>query len=140
MDIPMVEGLNHYSEHFASPFYTNVYHTSKVKPKDFYLPNITICAKVGKHAHSLAWPFSYLESNFIDSIKSIFNFFPPFWLEYFEGSLVPIVAYDFLDGCSVLLAGHLHFDHEGIFITSRHSCIKDALQADPYLARFCADV
>jgi hypothetical protein len=81
-----------------------------------------------------------LESNFIDSIKSIFNSFPPFWLEHFEGSLVPIVAYDFLDGRSVLLAGYLHFDREGIFITGRHSHVKDLLQTDPYLARFCAEV
>jgi hypothetical protein len=139
-DIPMVQGLNHYLEHFASPFCTNVLHMSEAKPKDFSLPNITICTKVGKHARSLARPFGYLESNFIDSIKFIFNSFLPFWLEHFEGSLVPIVAYDFLDGRSVLLASYLHFDHEGIFITGRHSCVKDTLQADPYLARFCADV
>jgi hypothetical protein len=113
---------------------------SEVKPKDFSLPNITICTKVGKHARSLAWPFGYLESNFIDSIKFIFNSFPPFWLEHFEGSLVPIIAYNFLDGCSVLLAGYLHFDHEGIFITGRHTRVKDALQVDPYLAQFCTDV
>jgi hypothetical protein len=54
--------------------------------------------------------------------------------------LVPIVAYDFLDGHSVLLASYLHFDCEGIFITGRHLCVKDALQADLYLARFCTDV
>jgi hypothetical protein len=136
----MVKGLNHYLEHFTSPFCTHVLHMSEVYPKDFTLPNITICAKVGKHPCSLAWPFGYLESNFIDSIKSIFNSFPPFWLEHFEGLLVPIVAYNFLDGCSVLLAGYLHFDHEGIFITGRHSRVKDLLQTDPYLARFCAEV
>jgi hypothetical protein len=139
-NILTVEGLNHYSEHFASPFHTNILHMSEVIPKDFTLPNVTICAKVGKHARSLAWPFGYLESNFIDSIKFIFNSFPPFWLEHFEGSLVPIIAYDFLDGRSVLLAGYLHFDCEGIFITGRHSRVKDLLQTDPYLARFCAEV
>jgi hypothetical protein len=139
-NILTVQGLNQYSEHFASPFRTHVLHTSKVRPRNFSLPNVTICTKVGKHTHSLAWPFRYLESNFIDSIKFIFNSFLPFWLEHFEGSLVPIVAYDFLDRCSVLLAGYLHFDCEGIFITGRHLRVKDALQTDPYLAQFCADV
>jgi hypothetical protein len=139
-NIPTVEGLNHYSEHFALPFRTLVFHTSPIHPKDFTLPDITICAKVSLHPRTLLWPFGYLESNFLDSIKSLFNSFPPFWLEHFEGSRVPIVGYDFLDGRSVTLAGYLHFDREGIFIVGHHAIVEDALKDDPLLARFCTDI
>jgi hypothetical protein len=139
-NIPIASGLDHYSEYFTSPFHTLVFHTVPICPKDHTLPDVTICAKVGLHPCSLLWPFGYLESNFLDSIKSIFNSFPPFWLEYFEGAHVPIVGYDFLDRCLVTLAGYLHFDREGIFIVGRHSIVEDALKADPLLAHFCTDV
>jgi len=78
-----------------------------------------MCAKVGRHPHSAHFPFGYLESSFLDSIKFLFSHFPPTWLQEFEGCQVPLVAYNFLDGRVALLCGHLHFTEEGIFFLNR---------------------
>jgi hypothetical protein len=58
------------------------------------------------------------------------------WLTYFEGALVPLVSYDFLDGRTITLCGHLHFTDRGIQIVTRTTCTKDALCTQPELARF----
>ena len=100
------------------------------------LPSIHVCAKVGRHPHSASFPFRYLESSFIDSIKFIFFQFPPTWLQYFEGALVPLVVYDFLDGRVALLCGHLHFTADGIFVVNRNTHTEDLLRTQPGLAAF----
>jgi hypothetical protein len=59
---------------------------------------------------------------------------PHEWLAYFEGALVPLVSYDFLDGCMITLYGHLHFTERGIFIVRRTMRIEDTLHTQPELA------
>ena len=83
-----------------------------------------------------SFPFSYLESSFVDSIKFLFSQFPPTWLEYFKGSLVPLVAYDFLDGRVALLCGHLHFMADRIFVVNHNTRTEDLLHTQPGLAAF----
>jgi hypothetical protein len=61
---------------------------------------------------------------------------PHKWLTYFEGALVPLVLYDFLDGHTITLCRHLHFTERGIFIVRRTMRIEDALCTQPKLARF----
>jgi hypothetical protein len=58
------------------------------------------------------------------------------WLTYFEGALVPLVSYDFLDGHTITLCGHLHFMDRGILIVRRTTHMEDALRTQPELARF----
>jgi hypothetical protein len=74
--------------------------------------------------------------SFIDSIKNKVSQVPSEWLTYFEGALVPLVSYDFLDGCTITLCGHLYFTERGIFIVRRTMCIEDTLRTQPELARF----
>jgi hypothetical protein len=100
------------------------------------LPPVHICTKVGRHLWSLHFPFGYIESSFADSLKHIFSHFPPAWLLYFEGALVPLVAYDFLDGRTATLCGQLHFTEEGLFIINRNTRIEDVLCIRPQLAKF----
>ena len=100
------------------------------------LPNIHLYAKIGRHPPSLYFPFGYIESSFIDSIKFLFRQFPPTWLTYFEGALVPLTAYDFLDSCIATLVGHLHFTQDSIFVIHRNTHTEDLLCTQPHLAQF----
>ena len=88
------------------------------------------------HPHSASFPFGYLELSFVDSIKFIFGQFPPDWLKHFEGALVPLVAYDFLDRCIATLCGHLHFTTDSIFVIKRNMHMEDLLCTQPRLATF----
>ena len=112
-----------------------VYHKVTICPQHT-LPLVTLCAKVGRHPASLHLPFGFLESSFVDSIKFLFGQFPPLWLTYFEGALVPISSYDFLDGRLITVLGYLHFTEEGIFVTNHHTRIEDVIRTKPELAQF----
>ena len=92
-----IPNLETYPVSFITPFRADIYHNVHIHTIS-PLPSIHICAKVGQHPHSTSFPFGYLESSFVDSLKFVFSQFPLTWLKYFEGSLVPLVAYDFLDG------------------------------------------
>jgi hypothetical protein len=133
--ITQVEDVNRHTEYYITPFHVITYHDIKVHAKLNTLPPVTICAKVGLHPCTHTFPFSYLELNFINSIKEVFSCFPPFWLEHFEGIEVPIVGYDFLDGHTVTLFGNLHFNWLGIWIMKCYSCVEDILQLQPELAQ-----
>ena len=134
-DIPRGQALDTANPNFVTPFRSRVYHEVHIKAINT-LPPITICAKVGLHPSSLLFPFGYLESSFVDSIKFLFGQFPPIWLQYFNGSLIPLVSYDFLDGRLVTICGQLYFMEEGIFIIHRHTRIEDNLRNNPGLAQF----
>jgi len=134
-NIPHASALDTANPNFVTPFQSRVYHEVHIKAVDT-LPPVTICAKVGLHPASLLFPFRYLESSFVDSIKFLFGQFPPVWLQYFNGSLVPLVSYDFLDGHLVTICGQLYFTQEGIFVIHRHTRIEDNLQNNPGLAQF----
>jgi hypothetical protein len=133
--IPYSQDLAKALPHFVTPFRAQVFHTVSV-PSSGPLPPIFLCAKVGRHTYSAAFPFGCLEMSFIDSIKDKFSQVPPEWLTYFEGALVPLVSYDFLDGRTITLCGHLHFTERGLFIVRRTTRIEDALRTQPELARF----
>jgi hypothetical protein len=74
--------------------------------------------------------------SFIDSIKFLFGQFPPAWLEYFEGALIPLTAYDFLDSRIATLVGRLHFTPNGIFVIHRTTRTEDLLRTQPHLTQF----
>jgi len=95
-----------------------------------------ICAKVGKHLWSPNFPFGYIETTFLDLIKFVISRFPPLWLAHFEGALVPLVVYDFLDGCTAILCGHLHFTEQGILFINCSMRITDLLHTDPQFSCF----
>ena len=120
---------------FVTPFRTDTLHSIQVH-SDSNLPPIHICAKVGKHLWSLNFPFGYIEGSFLDSIKFVFGHFPPNWLTHFEGALVPLVTYDFLDGRTAILCGHLHFTEDGITFIDRSTRIEDLLRTEPFFACF----
>jgi hypothetical protein len=100
------------------------------------LPPIFLCAKVGLHTYSAAFPFGCLETLFLNSIKDKFSQVPTEWLTYFEGATVPLVSYDCLDGRTITLTGHLHFMNRGIFVVRRTTCIEDLLRTQPSLAKY----
>jgi len=120
---------------FVTPFRANAHHSIHVH-SDGALPPVHICAKVGKHPWSLHFPFGYIETTFLDSIKFVFSRFPSLWLAHFEGALVPLVAYDFLDGRTAILCGHLHFTKQGILFVNRSTRITDLLRTDPHFSCF----
>jgi len=134
-NIPRVNHLDHLSPHFVTPFCALVYHEVIICPQHT-LPSVTLCAKVGRHPASLHLPFGFLESSFVDSLKFLFGQFPPLWLTYFEGALVPISSYNFLDGRLITVLGYLHFMEEGLFVTNQHTRIEDVLRTKPELAQF----
>jgi len=134
-NIPRVHHLDHLPTHFVTPFRALVYHEVLIRAVHT-LPPVTLCAKVGRHPASLHLPFGFLESSFIDSLKFLFGQFPPVWLTYFEGALVPLTSYDFLDGRLVTVLGYLHFSEEGLFVTNHHTRIEDVLRTKPELALF----
>jgi len=134
-DIPHGQTLNTANPNFITPFHSWVYHKVHIKAVNT-LPLVTICAKVGLHPSSLLFPFGYLESSFVDSIKFLFGQFPPVWLQYFNGSLVPLVSYNFLDGHLITICRQLYFMEEGIFVIHRHTRIKDNLRSNLGLAQF----
>jgi len=121
--------------YFVIPFCADAHHSIHVHSNGA-LPPVHICAKVGKHLWSPKFPFGYIETTFLDSIKFVFSRFPPLWLAHFEGALVPLVAYDFLDGRTAILCGHLHFIEQGILFTNRSTCITDLLRTDPQFSCF----
>jgi len=133
--IPCIPDLETYPVSFVTPFRADVFHNVWVNSKG-PLPHINLCAKIGRHPHSTSFPFGYLESSFTDSIKFVFGQFPPDWLEFFEGILVPLVAYDFLDGHLATLCGRLHFTADGIFVIDRNTRTEDLLRTQPGLAAF----
>ena len=49
---------------------------------------------------------------------------------------MPLVAYDFLDGCIATLCGQIHFTIDGIFVINRNTCTEDLLRTQPGLATF----
>ena len=120
---------------FVTPFCADAHYSIHVH-SDGTLPLVHICAKVGKHLWSLNFPFSYIETTFLDSIKFVFSCFPPLWLSHFEGALVPLVAYDFLDSHTAILCGHLHFTEQGILFVNQSICIMDLLCTDPQFSCF----
>jgi len=121
--------------YFVTPFHADAHHSIHVH-SDGALPPVHICAKVGKHPWSPKFPFGYIETTFLDSIKFVFSCFPPLWLAHFEGALVPLIAYDFLDGHTAILCGHLHFIEQGILFTNRSMHIMDLLCTDPQFLCF----
>jgi hypothetical protein len=133
--IPHSQDLTEALPHFITPFRAQVFHMVSI-PSTGPLPPIFLCAKVGRHTYSAPFPFGCLELLFIDSIKDKFSQVPMEWLTYFEGALVPLVSYDFLDGRTITLCGHLHFTDRGIFIVRRTTRTEDALRTQPELARF----
>jgi hypothetical protein len=133
--IPTIQDLSEALPHFITPFRAQVFHTVSV-PSLGPLPPIFLCTKVGRHTYSTPFPIGCLESLFIDSIKEKFAQVPTEWLTYFEGALVPLVSYDFLDGHMITLCGHLHFMDRGIFIVRRTTRTEDVLHTQPELARF----
>jgi len=120
---------------FVTPFRADAHHSIHVH-SDSALPLVHICTKVGKHLWSPNFPFGYIETTFLDSIKFVFSCFPPLWLAHFEGALVPLVAYDFLDGHTAILCGHLHFTEQGILFINWSTCIMDLLCTDPQFSCF----
>jgi len=133
--IPRIPDLETHPVSFVTPFRADVFHNVWVKSNG-PLPHINLCAKISRHPHSASFPFRYFESSFIDSIKFLFGQFPPDWLEYFEGVLVPLVVYDFLDGRIATLCGHLHFTPDRIFVINRNTRTEDLLCTQPGLAAF----
>jgi hypothetical protein len=103
------------------------------------LPAVTLCANIGLHPPSLHFPFGYLESSFIASIKKTFGQFPREWRSYFTGVIVPLAAYDFLDGRTACLCGKLFFQEDGaLLVLERFTRRQDALQTQPGLYSFVA--
>jgi len=133
--IPRVQDLDLASPHFVTPFRALAYHKVHIRAQHT-LPPITICAKVGCHPSSLHFPFGYIESSFVDSLKFIFGQFPAPWLTYFEGVHVPVISYDFLDGRLATLVGRLHFTDQGLFIYERQVRTEDLLRTQPELFPF----
>jgi len=133
--LPCIPNLKAHPISFVTPFHADVYHNVWVKSNG-PLPSVNLYAKVGRHPHSASFPFGYLESLFVDSIKFIFGQFPPDWLEHFENALVPLVAYNFLDGHIATLCRHIHFMTNGIFVTERNTHTEDILHTQPRLATF----
>ena len=133
--IPQVQDLDNVSPLFVTSFQTLTYHKVYIQ-SNHTLPAITICTKVDCHPSSLHFPFGYLESSFVDSLKFIFGQFPANWLTYFKGALIPVIAYDFLDGRLATLIGHLHFTNQGLFIIERQVCMEDLLHTQPCLFNF----
>jgi len=123
------------SPFFVTPFRTNAHHSILVH-SDGALPPVHICAKVGKHPWSPKFPFGYIKTTFLDLIKFVFSCFPPLWLAHFEGALVPLVMYDFLDGRTAILCGHLHFTKQGILFANQSTRITDLLRTDPQFSCF----
>jgi len=121
--------------YFVTPFRADAHHSIHIH-SDGALPPVHICAKVGKHLWSPQFPFGYIETTFLDSIKFVFSCFPPLWLAHFEGALIPLVAYDFLDGRTAILCGHLHFTEQGILFINRSTRITDLLRTDPQFSCF----
>ena len=135
VNILKFDDLKAYHPYFAMPFHALCYHFIQVAANR-PLPNIYLCAKLGLHPRSATFPFGYIESSFVDSIKFLFGQFPPTWLKYFEGALVPLISYNLLDGHLITLVGRLHFTPEGIFIIDRNTCTKDLLCTQLHLAQF----
>ena len=133
--IPYSQDLSEALPHFVTPFRAQVFHTVSI-PSMGPLPPIFLCTKVRHHTYSAPFPFGCLELSFIDSIKDKFSQVPPKWLIFFEGALVPLVPYNFLDGHMITLCRHLHFTDRGIFIVRRTTCMEDTLCKQPELARF----
>ena len=133
--LPHVDNLHNHPVSFVTPFRADIFHNIWVKSNS-PLPSINLCAKVGRHPHSASFPFGYLESSFVDSIKVIFGQFPPDWLEHFKGALVPLVAYDFLDRRIATLCRRLHFTTDRIFVLERNTHTEDLLHTQPGLATF----
>ena len=121
--------------YFITPFHADAHHSIFIHSNGA-LPLVHICAKVGKHPWSPNFPFSYIETTFWDSIKFVFSCFPPLWLAHFEGALVPLVAYDFLDSRTAILCGHLRFTKQGILFVNRSTRITDLLHMDPQFSCF----
>ena len=133
VNIPKFDDLEAYHLYFAMLFRALCYHFVQVAANG-PLPNIYLCAKLGLHPRSTTFPFGYIESSFVDSIKFLFGQFPLIWLEYFEGTLVPLVSYDLLNGRLITLVGRLHFTPEGIFIIDQNTHTEDLLRIQPHLA------
>jgi len=121
--------------YFVTPFRADAHHSIHIH-SDGALPPVHICAKVGKHLWSPKFPFGYIKTTFLDSIKFVFSCFPPLWLAHFEGALIPLVAYDFLDGHTAILCSHLHFTEQGILFVNRSTHITDLLRTDPQFSCF----
>jgi len=134
--IPWAQDLNTAAPpYFVTPFHANAHHSIHIHSNGT-LPPVHICAKVGKHPWSPKFPFSYIKTTFLDLIKFVFSCFPPLWLAHFEGALVPLIAYNFLDGRTAILCGHLHFVEQGILFTNRSTRITDLLRTDPQFSCF----
>ena len=114
--ITTVEELDNYPPNFITRFCGPILHTTLLESHTGVLPPVTLCSKVGLHPHSAHFPLGYLEVSNKDTLILLFQQFPPDWLEHFEGAYIPLLLFDFLDGCRVTVQGKLHFTPNRLFV------------------------
>ena len=134
-NVPHYTDLDNYPDLWVTLFCSHVFHTVQIAANG-PLPNGHLCTKIGHHPHSLHFPFGYIESSFIDSIKFLFAQFPHHWIEHFEGVLIPLLSYNLLDRHIATVVGRLHFDKGDIYCLDRHTRTEDLLRTHSHLSAF----
>ena len=122
--------------HFITRFRGPVPHLAYLQCRTGVLPQVTLCAKVGLHPHSLHFPLGYLEVSFKDALVLLFVQLRPEWCQHFEGSYLPFLIFDFLDGHRATISGKVHFTENGLFVIDWTVRTEDSLCTNPHLFAF----
>ena len=97
---------------------------------------VPACANIRKHPCSLTFPFGYLEISselllcclFTTAIQPIKN--------AFQGSLVILAAFDFLDGRTATVYGRLEFSQDHVYVINWYTQLEDIVRMRPHLSQY----
>jgi hypothetical protein len=74
--------------------------------------------------------------SFKDALVLLFAQLRPEWRQHFEGSYLPFLIFDFLDGRRATVSGKVHFTENGLFVIDRTVRTEDSLRTNPHLFAF----
>ena len=135
-NIPTVESLDFTHPHFVTRFRGPIPHLAYLQCRTGVLSQVALCAKVSLHPHSLHFPLGYLEVSFKEALVLLFAQLRPKWRQHFEGSYLPFLTFDFLDGRRATVSGKMHFTENGLFVIDRIVRTEDSLCTNPHLFAF----
>jgi hypothetical protein len=127
----------------VTPFKGYTPHPALVNPVNqwqatlFDIPSIYTCCRAGYSLPSPGAPLGYIVFTFRLSIKETFLHHSTLVRYVFEGSLVIIEVYDFLDGRRVYMYRHLSFRQDSVYVVNLAYHFEDAVARYPALLCHC---
>jgi hypothetical protein len=121
------------------PFRGSATHFIRVKPQDatlataYNLQPLTICSRLVQFESCLGIPHGYIKYDFARGIEETFRHLGPGERSGYEGALIVLAIYDFLDGRHVTVYGFLILEITSTYVKWQSYHCEDLLRTYPGL-------